>query len=63
MAAAVRVFTTVQEGGGASMLAGYAVGLALHVTLLTQILSYASGGAVQGGGKRSATLQRRAKLA
>jgi hypothetical protein len=39
---AVRVFTTIQEGGGVSMLAGYIVGLALNTIMLLQILAYGS---------------------
>lgn len=35
-----RVFTSIQEGGGTSMVRGYAIGVAMNVTLLAQILYY-----------------------
>ncbi len=62
---AVRVFTTIQEGGGASMLAGYTVGLLLNATMLAQIVLYGSGsgsGAGKAGGSK-ATARRRVKQA
>lgn len=37
---AVRVLTTLQEGGGTNMLAGFTISLALNLALVLQILYY-----------------------
>eukprot|EP00241_Pyramimonas_parkeae_P011126 CAMPEP_0114238926 /NCGR_PEP_ID=MMETSP0058-20121206/8179_1 /TAXON_ID=36894 /ORGANISM="Pyramimonas parkeae, CCMP726" /LENGTH=230 /DNA_ID=CAMNT_0001351057 /DNA_START=154 /DNA_END=846 /DNA_ORIENTATION=+ len=36
----VRVLTTIQEGGGTNMLAGYTISLILNLTIVLQILYY-----------------------
>lgn len=53
---AVRVFTTLQEGGGMTMLTGYVIGLALNLIMLLQIIVYGAGTTV----KRAAARQQRA---
>jgi hypothetical protein len=64
---AVRILTTLQEGGGRAMLAGYAVGLALNLVLLAQcaLLGDAAGGAAGGArrGRAPTGPRRRAKQA
>ena len=52
-AAPVRILTTVQEGGGRAMLAGYVVGLLLNFVLLAQIVIFRdAAGADAGAGRR-----------
>lgn len=48
-----RIFTTLQDGGGAAMLRSYCLGLLLNATLVTQILYYGGGGAGAKGKKGS----------
>ena len=36
----VRIFTTLQEGGGATMLRTYIISLSLNLTLISQILIF-----------------------
>jgi hypothetical protein len=49
---AVRILTTIQEGGGRNMLLGYVVGLVLNLILLAQILVYGGGSADAGSSAR-----------
>lgn len=65
----VRILTTVQEGGGRTMLLGYVVGLALNLIMLAQILLFGGGGAAggaargRGRGPVTAAPRRRSKQA
>lgn len=43
-----RIFTSLQEGGGAAMVRAYCLGLALNATLVAQILAYGGGGGAKG---------------
>ncbi|KAK9811878.1 hypothetical protein WJX72_011664 [[Myrmecia] bisecta] len=36
----IRIFTSIQEGGGITMVRGFVIGLALNLTILLQILYY-----------------------
>ena len=68
---AVRILTTIQEGGGRNMLLGYVVGLVLNLILLAQILVYGGGaggaagasGRGRGRGPVTAGPRRRSKQA
>ena len=60
--AAVRVLTSVQEGGGRSRVAGAVVGLLLNSIITAQILAYpAAGGGGKGKGGKAAARPRARK--
>lgn len=50
--AAARIFTSIQESAGASMMRGYMVSLVLNAIILGQIVMYGSKEGGGGGGRK-----------
>jgi mannose-P-dolichol utilization defect protein 1 len=50
--AAARIFTSIQENAGTSMMRGYMVSLVLNAIILGQIVIYGSKEEGRGGGRK-----------